>query len=273
VPLFIPVIIFGYIPAVQAFSLTIISERGKFTGIENFVTLFTDTYLGKSVINMVMLMMVSLLTGNIPAFIMAELLYNLRGKQTSSYYRFLFIIPMMIPGIVTMLVWQYLMLDPMNGVVNAVLKLFGLAPLGWLGEVKTALPSLMLIGFPWMAGTGLLIYLAGIQSIPDSVIESAILDGSGVFRRIFMIDIPLILGQIKLLVVLGIIGGVQGFQLQLMTTQGEPNYSTMVPGLWMYRRAFRFNDFEYATTIGVMMFLVILLITYINMKFIKTDNT
>jgi raffinose/stachyose/melibiose transport system permease protein len=276
VPLLVPIAVFGYLPAVQAFSLSIVSERGKFTGIDNFVILFTDKVLGKSTINMIYLLLVSMITANIPAFIMAELLYSLKNRQISSLYRFLFIIPMMIPATVIMLVWRYLMLDPLNGLVNAVLIKFGIAPLGWLGEIKTALPGLMLVGFPWMAGTNLLIYLAGIQNIPESIIESATLDGARVLRRIFMIDIPLLAGQIKLLIVLGIIGGIQGFQLQYMMTangDGGPAYATMVPGLWMYRRAFQFNDFEYASTIGVVIFLVILFFSYLNIKFIHTGNT
>jgi ABC-type sugar transport system permease subunit len=275
VPLLVPIVVFGYLPAIQAFSLSIISERGRFTGLENFITLFTDEILGKSVVNMALLLLVSMITANIPAFFMAELLYGIKNRQISSLYRFLFIIPMMIPVTVTMLLWRYLMLDPLNGLINAILIKFGIAPLGWLGEVNTALPGLMLVGFPWMAGTNLLIYLAGIQNIPESVIESATLDGAGVLRRIFMIDLPLLAGQIKLLVVLGIIGGIQGFQLQYMMTSrgdGGPAYATVVPGLWMYRRAFIYNDFEYASTIGVVMFLVILFFSYLNIKFINTDN-
>jgi ABC-type sugar transport system permease subunit len=274
-PLLVPVVIFGYLPALQAFSLSIISERGKFTGTENFVILFTDKVLAKSVVNMIWLLLAGMLTANIPAFIMAELLYGIKRRQISSLYRFLFIIPMMIPVTVIMLLWRYLMLDPLNGLVNAVLIKFGIAPLGWLGEVKTALPGLMLVGFPWMAGTNLLIYLAGIQNIPESVIESATLDGAKILRRIFMMDIPLLVGQFKLLIVLGIINGIQGFQLQYMMTangDGGPAYATMVPGLWMYRRAFQFSDFEYASTIGVAMFLVILFFSYLNIKFIHTDN-
>jgi raffinose/stachyose/melibiose transport system permease protein len=272
VPVLVPIVIFGYLPAVQAFSLSIISERGRFTGIENFVTLFTDGILGKSAINMILLLVVGLVSANLPAFGMAELLFSIKNKRTGSLYRFLLIIPMMIPGTVIMLVWRYLMLDPLNGLVNAVIIKFGGKPLGWLGEIKTALPGLMLFGFPWMAGTNFLIYLAGIQNIPESVIESATLDGAKTFRRIFQIDIPLLIGQFKLLIVLGIIGGIQGFQLQYMTTNGDPANATMVPGLWMYRRAFQFSDFEYASTIGVVMFLVILFFSYLNIKFINADN-
>jgi ABC-type sugar transport system permease subunit len=272
-PVLVIIAIFGYFPAVQAFSLSIFTERGKFTGAVNFATFFTDKVLGKSTINLLKLLIAGMITGNIPSFVMAEILFSMKSKKVSNTYRYLFIIPMMIPGIVIMLVWQYLMFDPLNGIANAVIKSFGNEPLGWLGEVKTALPSLMLVGFPWMAGTNLLIYLAGIQGISDSVIESATLDGASILKRIFAIDLPLILGQIKLLVILGFINGIQAFGLQLMTTNGDPAYSTMVPGLWMYRRAFRFSDFEYASTIGVMMFLVIFILSYFNNKYIKSDMT
>jgi ABC-type sugar transport system permease subunit len=272
-PVLVIIAVFGYFPAVQAFSLSIFTEKGKFTGIANFVIFFTDKVLGKSTINLLKLLVAGMITGNIPSFIMAEILFNMKNKKIGNAYRYLFIIPMMIPGIVIMLVWQYLMFDPLNGIANAVIKSFGGEPLGWLGEVKTALPSLMLVGFPWMAGTNLLIYLAGIQSISDSVIESATLDGASILKRIFTIDLPLILGQIKLLVILGFINGIQAFGLQLMTTNGDPAYATMVPGLWMYRRAFRFSDFEYASTIGVMMFLVIFILSYLNNKYIKSDIT
>jgi ABC-type sugar transport system permease subunit len=271
-PAIIPIIIFGYIPAVQALSLCFITTKGRFVGLQNFIAMAQDKVLIASARNMLIMLVAGLVTGNVPSFIMAECLFNLRSKRNSAVYRFLFIIPMMIPGIVIMLVWQYMMLDPINGLANAILGRFGIPPLAWLGEVRSAIPSLLLFGFPWMAGTSLLIYLAGIQGIPDSVIESSLLDGAGILRRIFRIDIPLIIGQLKLLLILGVIGGVQGFGLQLMTTNGGPAYATMVPGLWMYLKAFKFGDYSYASAIGMVIFLIILFFTYLNMKYIRSES-
>jgi ABC-type sugar transport system permease subunit len=268
----IPMVIFGFIPAVQALSLCFISTKGKFLGFQNFVAMLSDETLITSAANMVILLIGSLITGNIPSFIMAECLFNLKSRKVSSVYRFLFIIPMMIPGIVILLVWQYMVLEPVSGLANTILGLFHIPPLGWLGEIKTAIPALIFIGFPWMSGTNLLIYLAGIQGIPESVLESSLLDGAGIVKRIFRIDIPLIVGQIKLLIILGIIGGIQGFGIQLMTTNGGPAYATMVPGLWMYHKAFRFGDFSYGSAIGIVIFLLILFFTYLNMKYIRSDT-
>jgi ABC-type sugar transport system permease subunit len=271
-PAMIPMIIFGYIPGIQALTLSFTSQKGDFVGLQNFVKMANDITLINSIKTMLTLLIASLITGNVPAFIMAEILFNLKSKRFSSLYRFLFIIPMMIPGIVFMLVWQYMIFDPAMGLANALLSNFGINPLPWMGGTKTVILSFIIMGFPWMAGTNLLIYLAGIQNISESVIESSLLDGARILKRIFKIDIPLILGQIKLLFMLGIIGGLQAFGTQLMTTNGGPSYASMVPGLWMYHQAFRFGDFHYSSAIGLSIFIVIMILTYVNMKYIKTEK-
>jgi raffinose/stachyose/melibiose transport system permease protein len=273
-PAFIPIVIFGYIPAVEAFSLCFTNSRGAWVGFDNIVLIAQDKTFFKSVANMGIFVLAGLLSANIPAFFMAEMLYNIKSKQAGSVYRFLFIIPMMIPASVIYLVWQHLMLDPMSGLVNAFLNSFGISPLGWLGEINTALPSLILIGFPWMAGINLLILLAGLQNIPESVLESSTLDGANIITRIWKIDLPLIVGQFKLLIILGIINGIQAFQLPFMVTSppGGPANSTMMPGLWMYLRAFQFSDFNYASVIGAVMFFAILFFSYLNIKLIKVDT-
>lgn len=270
VPVFIPLIVFGYLPAFEAFKLSFTDASGAFVGLKHFEKLTTDRKLIASISNMLKLLVVGLITGNVPALLVAELLYNMKSKKSSSTYRFLFIIPMMIPTLVIYLVWQFLIFDS-NGLANALLALFGKEPSSWLNGTTTALGSMMLIGFPWISGTAFLIYLAGLQGIPESVLESCKLDGANTWIRFVKIDLPLLLGQLKLNLIMGIIGGVQAFQLQMMTTEGGPRNSTMVPGLWMYNRAFEYGEMNYASAIGLVMFLFILILTVINNKYINTD--
>jgi raffinose/stachyose/melibiose transport system permease protein len=130
---------------------------------------------------------------------------------------------------------------------------------------------LMFMGFPWVGGFGLLIYYAGLQNISSDVFDSARIDGATGWTRFRFVDLPLLLGQIKLLVVLGFIGGLQGFQTQLLLTNGGPGYSTMVPGMHLYQNAITFDRMGYACAIGVALFVVILAITYINMKYIRSS--
>lgn len=271
IPVFIPLIVFGYLPAVEAFKLSFTDNTGAFVGLTNFNDMLVDRKLVKSVSVMLRLLLAGMLTANIPALLMAELLYNLRSKRASAAYRFLFIIPMMIPALVIYLVWQFMIYESSYGLANALLEALGMKPLGWLNDGSTAVMSLVLIGFPWVAGTNFLIYLAGLQGIPQSVLESCQLDGAGFWRRFVKIDLPLLIGQLKLLLILGIINGMQAFSLQLMTTEGGPRNATMVPGLWMYRQAFVFSNFNYASAIGLSMFLVILILTIISNRLINTD--
>src|SRR5207247_10462116 len=135
---------------------------------------------------------------------------------------------------------------------------------------RFALVSRFLMGFPWLGGFPRLIYSAGLQNIPPNVFDSARIDGATGLGRFRRIDLPLLMGQIKLLLVLGFIGGLQGFQTQLLLTNGGPAYATMVPGMHMYQNAITFDRMGYACAIGVALFLVILAITNLNVKDIRS---
>ena len=99
----------------------------------------------------------------------------------------------------------------------------------------------MVLGFPWVSGTAVLIYYAGLIGISDSVLDAARLDGVTGLQRIRRIDIPLIRGQIKFFLVVGIIDSMKGYEINLVLTNGGPGYSTMVPGLHMYQEAFAYQ--------------------------------
>ena len=139
---------------------------------------------------------------------------------------------------------------------------------------NTVLWSIIVYGFPWVGGTSFLIYLAGLNNIPDSVLEAAKLDGISAFGRIFKIDLPLIMGQIKYFIVMGIIGGIQGYTIQYAITNGGPglNYTSMVPGYYMYKAAMNDSRYGYSCAVGLVLFVVILAVTLINNKLIKTED-
>ena len=92
-------------------------------------------------------------------------------------------------------------------------------------------------------------------------------------RKFLLIDIPLVLSQLKLIAILTIIGSVQGFQSLIILTRGGPGFKTTVPGLWMYYNAFSFQRMGYACAIGVLLFLLILLLTVLNLKYFKSSES
>lgn len=109
------------------------------------------------------------------------------------------------------------------------------------------------------------------MNIPTEVVESSLLDGCSTLRRIFVIDLPTILGQIRYFLIMGIIGALQDYSLQLMLTSGGPGYSTTVPGYYMYLEAFTANRMGYACAIGTTLFLIIFIITAFTYKYVKND--
>ena len=182
--------------------------------------------------------------------------------------------------------WQKLILTGSDaGVMNQILALFGAEPIEWLASSETTIVflSIFIYGFPWMGGTSFLIYLAGLNGIDESIIEASRLDGLGTLGRVFAIDIPLIKGQIKYFLVMGFIGGLQNYTMQYAITNGGPGETmvngmkdgTMVPGYYIYQLingSSRADAYGYACAIGVVMFAIIMIVTVINNKLLKSED-
>ena len=276
-PIFLSLAVFVYYPPLSALYHAFFNwdptGKSTFVGFSNFQAMPQDSILMNSVWNLVrMLVFAVIVTVSVP-LIVAEMIFSLRSASAQYLYRVLFLIPVVVPLIVIVLLWKFIY-DPNIGLLNDLLAVMGLGGLqhAWLGEVDTALYSVMFLGFPWVTGTSVLIYMAGLMAIPSEVMEAGALDGATGLRRIWHIDLPLLLGQVKLFIVLGIINGVQQFQIQYVLTQGGPAWATEVPGLRMYQAAFNDGNLGYASAIGLVLFVVVLLMTIINFRFIRTST-
>ena len=264
---------FSYYPALRAILGSFTKWDGfndpKFVGIANYLALFKDRIFLISLRNVFYWSAGSLVVILIAPFIGAELIFHLKTAKAQYLYRVLFVIPMVVPAVVTVLIWTFIY-EPSIGLLNRLLVDFfhinrDIIP-NWLGDSRLVIPSLIFIGFPWMSGMNLLIYYSGLQDISTDVIEYAQLDGCSGLARIFRIDIPLITGQIRLLLVLGIIGTLQNLTVPLLMTGGGPGYDSYVPGLYMYFKAFRTSDFGMAYTIATVMFIMIFILTLISRR-------
>ncbi|MFD0712107.1 ABC transporter permease subunit [Paenibacillus sp. GCM10027626] len=276
-PSFTLIIIFLYIPSFSGLFHSLYDwkpgARSEFIGLANFKRMLSDPYVTKGAGNLLILIVTGLFKALIPPLIVAELIYHLRSKKSQYIFRTAFVISMVIPSVGMLLIWQD-MFDPNIGLINQLLHTIGLGSFGhaWLGDPKTALWALILIGFPFVGILQLLVMYSGLIAIPEEVIEAARIDGARSWRIIRSIHLPLLAGQFKLLIVLSLIGIIQDFGSILIVTGGGPADSTYVPALQMYFAATKFNDMGYASALGVSMFVIILIITIINMKFIKTNT-
>ena len=129
------------------------------------------------------------------------------------------------------------------------------------------------MGFPWIGAFGLLIYLAGLLGIAPDIYDAYRVESTSTLRRIWHLDIPLVAGRTRLLVILTFIGSVQDFQNVLIMTRGGPGLATYVPALRMYNEAFVYGHFGYGAAIGLLLFVLVLAITVVNMKVFKERTT
>ncbi len=275
-PTFALIFVFSYFPAFSALYHSLTEWNGfaepRFILFENFEQMASDRIMLASLRNMLIISVWSLLMALVPPLIVAELIDSLRSDRAQYWYRLLFVVPIVVPLVVTLYVWNFIY-DPDIGLVKSIFDAFG-----WdlqtrmLGDFNNALYFLMLIGFPFASGVNVLIYLAGLQNIDQEVRDSAELDGATALRRVIYIDLPLLKGQIRLLGILALIGGIQGFQAQYVLTDGGPGYATMVPGLWMYRQGYNYSEMGYASAIGTTMFVLILILTIFSMHRFRSQT-
>jgi ABC-type sugar transport system permease subunit len=295
IPSLLLVATFSYFPAASAIYHSFFDWQGgdnkQLIGLDNFKRAMGDKVLWDS-FKTVSILIVFNLFKMIPSILMAVMIHRLKSDRAQYLYRVLLVVPMIVPGLVTLFIWKFFF-DPNLGVLNNVLDFTGIksllvsldttfgwgiffadAPIGWLSQPELILPALFIWGFPWIGTVGVLIYLAGLQSIGQEVYEAAELDGVGPFKKFLYIELPLILTQVRLSLVLLIIGTLQGFGLQLLLLgdAGGPGGRGMVPGLWMYNRAFIAGEFGYACAVGMVLFVFILGLTYINNKYVRVEK-
>lgn len=228
----------------------------------------------------------------IPSIATAVFIHRLRSEKWQYWYRVLFVIPMIIPAMVYLLLWKFFY-DPTQGILNRLLtssglmdglialdKLFhwgvfqaGQVP-SWLGDANLVIPSLIFWGFPWVGVVGVLIYLAGLQAISKDVYEAADLDGVNPFQKFLWIELPLIMTQVRINLIMMILATLQSYGniLVILGDSGGPQGVAMVPGLYMFRNAFVEGYAGKGCAVGLLLFVFILILTEINNRYVRVEK-
>lgn len=275
-PIFFLLIVFHYYPVIRALGASFTDWNVhdpiiRFNGLENFRLMVSEGYFLGGVRNLALILVAAMVKLFTMPLLAAKLVYYLRepGKRV---FRLLFVLPMVIPAVIGALIWQNIY-DPNIGLLNNLLEAVGLDHLQqvWLGNEKTAIWSIIGMGFPFIDAFPFLVYYGGLISIPSELFEASKLDGANGWWNFWKIQIPLISPQIKLLVILSFITIVQDFAPILILTGGGPGKSTYVPGLELYYNITRFGRFGYASALGLVMFAVILGGTLLNLR-IRTSS-
>jgi multiple sugar transport system permease protein len=247
----------------------ILESDKPFVGLDNYTRLFGDRYFRQAVWNTAQFLIGVPLCMAVALGIALLLNTKVKGR---AIFRTMFYIPVITPLVVSAIIWKWVYQGD-YGLLNYYLLKFGIIneKIPWLTDPDMALPSLILMGIWAGAGGQMVIYLAGLQAIPEEFYDAAKVDGANGFQRLLHVTVPLLAPTTFFLLITSIIGTFQVFTQVYIMTNGGPLRRTTTIGYYLYEKAFRHLDMGYATAMAFVLFAMIFVFTLIQMKLTKGD--
>jgi multiple sugar transport system permease protein len=247
----------------------ILEPDKPFVGLANYMRLFSDERFHQSVLNTFLFMLGIPLTMALGLGIALLLNVKIRGQ---AIYRTLFYLPVITPLVVSSIIWKWIYQGD-YGLLNYYLLRLGLIQkkLLWLSDPDLALPALVIMGVWLGAGSHMVIYLAGLQGIPEELYDSARVDGANGLQRLIYITVPLLAPTTFFLFITSVIATFQVFTQVYIMTSGGPLNRTATIGYYLYEKGFRHLDMGYATAMAFALFAMIFIFTLLQMKFTRGE--
>ena len=261
-PVIIGFVVFTAGPIVASFyysfNITNVISPPRWVGLDNYARMLDDDLFYRAVKVSASFALIQVPLSLALALLVAVVLnQNISARNV---YRTIYYLPAVCSTVAVAMVWLWLY-HPEFGILNYFLSLAGIQKQMWLSSTKTALPSLIIIAIWGSVGPRMVMYLAGLQGIPDSLFEVAEIDGAGRWQRFRHITLPLISPTTFFLLVTGVIGALQTFELSYVGTGGGPAYATYTIGLYIYEAAFAFGRMGYADAMAYVLAIVVFAIT------------
>lgn len=265
IPALVLFLIFWIVPVLQLFYYSMTNFNGinyeyDYVGFKNYLTLFKDGSMINAIKNTLIYAVVVVVLNNILGLVIAMALnVKLRGK---AFFRTVSYVPALFSAIVVGFIWSYVYM-PDTGMIASIMTAVGLdgSSFNVLGNYKTALYAIALVEVWKGFGATMIIYLAGLQTVDDSLLEAGKIDGCSQWQLIRKIKMPLISATVTINVILAVIGGLKAFDYSFIMTNGGPGKSTNTLMFSIYRIAFNDQMMGKASAFSVVAFAVIILIT------------
>jgi len=267
-PFILGFLIWFLIPASVAVWLTFqdwnLISPPRYVGAANLVRLWSDDLFWQSIKVTTTFTLVSVPLGLLLGFMLALLLnVKMRGITV---FRTVYYLPSIVPAVANAVLWAWIF-NTEFGLANVALRAVGLPKIKWLQEPEWALPALIIMSL-WAFGSGMVIYLAGLQGIPDVFYEAADIDGAGRWAKLRHITIPLVSPVIFFNLIIGIIASFQIFTAGRLITNGGPQNATLFYVLYMYRTAFQNLKMGYSAALAWVLFGIVVVLTLFVFKYI-----
>jgi multiple sugar transport system permease protein len=275
-------LIFLFYPMLSAiyYSFTDWNLRSEpvWVGFQNYSMLFFDRlqypYFWRSLHVTVQYVLFSVPISLATALVLALMIDSLRRGQ--DFFKVAFYLPVITADVAVATIWRWLY-DPLYGLLNLALQAFGLPPQNWLWREELVIPALGIMA-AWQCGGAVIIFLAGLKGIPSEMYEASAIDGAGSWQRFLYITLPLLRPTTFYLLVTGMIGAFQVFGLVYTLfgagggTLGGPNQAGLTYVLYIYQQATRYYKMGGANAMSVILLLVILIVTYLQFRFVPQKS-
>ncbi|ANY67381.1 lactose ABC transporter permease [Paenibacillus sp. BIHB 4019] len=257
-------IFMGY-PILYSLTLSFQTSQGGelvFTGLDNYAKLFSDKIFGKALLNTFIILIIQVPLMLFASLLLATLLNSL--KRFKALFRVAFFMPAVTSLIAASIIFSIMLMN--DGILNQLLGAVGIDPIPWLSHPVWAKVSLI-IAMTWRwTGYNMVIYLAGLQNVSESLYEAASIDGATRVRQFFNITIPQLKPIILFTAILSTIGTLQLFEEPYTLTKGGPSDATITIGMYLYQTGFRYFNFGYASTLAYVIVILIGILSYIQFK-------
>jgi len=242
-------------------------SRARFVGLSNYLNLLRNPLFWKAMQNTAYFVLVG-----VPLSVMASLLAALALQSKLVRFKSLFRLSYFLPVVATLVavavIWRFIY-HPRFGIFNYMLGLFGIQPIDWLGNPRWALLALIIMAVWKGFGYNMIIFIAGLQNIPESLYEAANLDGANAWQVFRHVTLPMLTQTTSFITLTTLISYCQFFAEPYVMTDGGPLNSTLSIVLLMYREGFKFWRMGYSAALAFFLFGIILIVTLIQMRFQK----
>lgn len=251
-------------------SWSIVQSEKPFVGLDNFDRLIHDSLFWQALRNTLKFLVV-----NVPVTVVVSLILAValnRGIRGRTFFRAAYFLPYVTAGVVIALIWKW-MFSTDEGVINTGLSAIGLGKVGWLTSPFWSMITIAIMVTWKQLGFYIVLYLGGLQGIPQQLYEAAEVDGANAFQRFWTITVPQLRSITLLVVILSTIVGFQLFTEPYIMTGGGPLNSSLSVVLYIYQRAFQSLEFGYAAAIGVVLAIIIMVTALIQRAFLEDEVT
>ena len=242
-----------------------------FVGLDNYVRLFQDVKFGKSLVNTLMIVLVSVPFTCLFSLWVASAIYQMRQLYTS-FFRCVFYLPVVTGSVAVTVVWKW-MFNPYYGLLNYVFTALGLISknLNWLGSADTALGCIITILLTTSVGQPIVLYVAALSNVDHSLVEAAQVDGATSLQTFWRIKWPQVMPTTLYILIITTINSFQCFALIQLLTSGGPNHSTDTIMYYIYYTAFKLYRYGYGNAMGVILAIMIAVLSAVQFKVTRSD--